>query len=167
MVRTDARRRTVRRHSGAALNTVESVLAELVRDDNGCWLWKRNRTPKGYGMVSVGGARVYVHRISYEHHRGPIPDGLQVAHLCGVTSCASPDHMELLTNRENSLRSANPRVIAHRQGTCVKGHALSPETTYARRDGRRVCRICVRAQSRNRYAAARGGEVRGWTRTKP
>lgn len=56
----------------------------------------------GYGRF----ARGYAHRFAYELHHGPIPDGLHIDHLCRVRACCNPDHLEVVTPSENSLRGA-------------------------------------------------------------
>ena len=44
------------------------------------------------------------HRWSYQHHIGPVPEGLVLDHLCRVRHCVNPDHLEPVTSRENTLR---------------------------------------------------------------
>ena len=51
---------------------------------------------------------MYAHRWAWEQAKGPIPKGLVVDHLCRVRWCCNPDHMELVTNRENILRGISP-----------------------------------------------------------
>lgn len=53
-----------------------------------------------YGMVGDPREQ-YVHRLVYLLVHGAIPDGLQVAHNCGVTRCAEPTHLEAKTPRQN------------------------------------------------------------------
>ena len=52
---------------------------------------------------------VYAHRHYYERVRGPIPANRQVDHLCRVRACVNPDHLELVTARENIRRGSNTR----------------------------------------------------------
>ena len=81
---------------------------------NGCWGWTAAKDPKtGYGNFSdkpTGRRMVNAHRMSWELYRGPIPAGLTIDHLCRNTSCVNPDHLEPVTQRENSRRGAEARA---------------------------------------------------------
>jgi HNH endonuclease len=71
--------------------------ARYHEDDRGCWRWTGARHPEGYGIFRENGRRFLAHRWSYEHHVGPIPDDLQLDHLCRVRACVNPDHLEPVT----------------------------------------------------------------------
>lgn len=71
----------------------------------GCWLFNgRWQSRNGYGRLSWEGKQTVIHRVVWEILRGPIPDGLALDHLCRVTACANPDHLEPVTVSVNTLR---------------------------------------------------------------
>lgn len=61
-----------------------------------CWLWNGGILCSGYGQLlkKVWGTSL-THRWSYTHHKGAIPDGKMVRHVCDVRLCVNPDHLEL------------------------------------------------------------------------
>lgn len=71
-----------------------------------CWLFveagRENRN--GYGRLRWQGKELMAHRLSYEAHVGPIPDGLLLDHTCRVRCCINPAHLEPVTVQENTLR---------------------------------------------------------------
>jgi hypothetical protein len=69
-----------------------------------CWLWT-GTLHRGYGHFSVSrGVTKYAHRIAYELTIGPIPDGLELDHLCRNKVCVNPQHLEPVTKTENLQR---------------------------------------------------------------
>jgi len=70
---------------------------------SGCWLWLGARS-QGYGRYTPLGTQGQAHRVIYEMCRGPIPEGLEVDHLCRNHSCVNPAHLEPVTHQENQRR---------------------------------------------------------------
>jgi HNH endonuclease len=123
--------------------TLEERFWAQVNKTDSCWLWTGHiATGKGYGRIRVNGEYQKAHRVSYELFVGPIPDGLQLDHLCRVRNCVNPEHLEPVTNRENGLRGTSPIYENLKKTHCSKGHPLSGDNLYPRTDGGRRCRIC-------------------------
>lgn len=75
-----------------------------------CWLWTGTVANTGYGHIyRKGGPVVGAHRLSYEVHVDPIPEGLTIDHLCRVPLCVNPDHLEPVTQSENNRRAWDVR----------------------------------------------------------
>lgn len=69
--------------------------------DGECLLWPAHKNRKGYGTFQLGNRNLSAHRVSYEIANGPIPDGLMVDHICRQRSCVNPEHLRLVTNKQN------------------------------------------------------------------
>ena len=127
-------------------------------EETGCLVWQGAKDRRGYGHIrGSDGRTLSAHRASYQEHREQIPDGLQIDHLCRNTSCINPAHLEVVTPRENTLRSEGCTAINSRKTHCNNGHPFDAENTYRWRGGR-YCRACNRAAQRrasNRLAVPR------------
>lgn len=116
-----------------------------------CWSWLGTITRGGYGMFWLSPMRrmVSAHRYAYELVKEPIPVGLAIDHLCRNRRCVNPDHLEVVTSRENVLRGASVPADNHRKTCCVRGHALAGENLLIDKLGRRICVTCRRTWERS------------------
>jgi len=141
------------------------IQRNVVVAPNGCWLWQK-RLSRGYGRLDQvidgrpkGGL---AHRVSYELFVGPIPEGMQLDHLCHTRDracpggpsclhrrCVNPEHLEPVTSAENTRRSPVNRAL---RTHCPQGHQYTEANTYADSKGWRRCATCVRASNTARYA---------------
>lgn len=120
-------------------------------DLGACWIWTAAHYWDGYGAFAANGVQGRAHRFAYELLVGPIPDGLQIDHLCRVRLCVNPSHMEPVTLGENVMRGVGFAPVNAAKTHCIHGHAFTPENTYvARKTGWRHCKTCVQAQQRQR-----------------
>lgn len=132
---------------------------------SGCWEWTGYKSELGYGQFNKKGNKtngrklMKAHRFAYECLVGPIPDGLELDHLCRNPSCVNPAHLEPVTHRENMRRG----VLGARTH-CLHGHPFDEENTYTHPSVRgRICRTCAH----NRRVAATPPERRRGPRRSP
>jgi len=85
------------------MNLSERFWSKVDKTDT-CWLWTGSLSAQGYGRIQRGSRDegvVLAHRLAWEWVNGPIPDGMQLDHLCYVHACVRPDHMQLATHGQN------------------------------------------------------------------
>jgi hypothetical protein len=118
-------RRYIQGHSGQLRpRAVDLDGAWSVDAESGCWLWQRGIHHSGYAFV----ARQLAHRYVYELHRGPIPEGLTLDHLCRVRHCVNPEHLEPVTMTENLRRGRVAKVTVD-QVRAMRSRVASGEMT--------------------------------------
>lgn len=89
----------------------QTIRASAGWPDDDHWPWRGalntnyGKSPDGYGTFDHQQA----HRWAYEHWVGPIPDGLIIDHVCRVTNCVNPAHLEPVTYLENARRGIAAR----------------------------------------------------------
>jgi hypothetical protein len=117
------------RRTGSPLGRVTPTFEELLalRTDIGdCWLWTGAHVSSGYGNLKVASVNRPAHVWVWENLVGPVPDGLELDHLCRVRACVNPDHLEPVTRAVNLRRSWAIRVRHGWRIDCKgQAHALS------------------------------------------
>jgi hypothetical protein len=112
-----------------------------------CWLWTGART-KQYGNFQAGtrqtDPKVYAHIFAWAEEHGPVPDGLELDHLCVRPLCVRPSHCEAVTHAVNRARSRLTRCRADL-------HDITDATARWDKNGnRRGCLACWQDAQRRR-----------------
>jgi hypothetical protein len=91
---------------------------KYVTPADGCWNWRASVGNHGYGQLTYLQQKYTAHRLSWELHRGPIPDDLCVLHHCDNRRCVNPDHLFLGTRTENleDMTAKGRRVRGEKHG---------------------------------------------------
>lgn len=83
----------------------------IVNPDTGCWEWQRHINMHGYGQgYDPAGTSKLAHRLMYERHVGPVPDGLELDHLCRNRRCVNPAQLQGGPGYENQRRAPRTKL---------------------------------------------------------
>lgn len=119
-----------------------------------CWQWTGIVNVRyRYGYYNDRNVFIRAPRAAYIlTYRRRIPDGMVVDHLCRNTVCVNPAHLDVVTNRENTIRGnarhngENNRAKTH----CPKGHSYAEHARlFGPRMTWRSCRECERTRVRS------------------
>ena len=154
------------------LSAEERFWRKVVPQPTGCWLWTANTTGRnGYGRFSGDGGQMLAYRWTYEQLVGPVPEGMELDHLCRVRLCVNPSHLEPVSHRENCMRGVSPAVEYAKRGACNRcGGPLVPRLIHrGRRGGKtlagkdtviRYCPECNRNWGKKTQLKAKAARVR-------
>jgi hypothetical protein len=76
---------------------------------SGCWNWTGALDRDNYARFRGENGTVQGHRWIYQILVGPIPDGLELDHLCYNPRCVAPYHLEPVTPPVNKRRRTSRR----------------------------------------------------------
>ena len=108
--------------------TLEERFWSKVNKTAYCWLWTASiRNEKGYGQFRYNHKIQSAHRVSWQFHYGPIPEGIKVLHHCDNPPCVNPTHLFLGTHQDNvnDMMSKNRNGFIPPQGEKNGQHKLT------------------------------------------
>ncbi len=124
-----------------------------INPENNCWEWLVELNHGGYAVLVDPKIhkrkRVRGHRLVYNLAKGDVPEGLVLDHLCRNRKCVNPEHLEIVTHKENTLRGNGPTARFSGRSHCVNGHAFSGENLLMLKDSKtgtlvRGCATCIK-----------------------
>lgn len=156
-------------------NDYERFISKITIKGSGCWEVGGPKNGGGYASMYIPTSPLssqteMAHRYSYKVHKGEIPEGLVIDHLCKNRCCANPEHLECVTHLENVRRGNGAKVLREihaskkpeerralakhansfnmkkllNRAKCRNGHDVTPETTSVNsKNGVRRCKICL------------------------
>lgn len=131
----------------------ERFRSRYVVTDSGCWRWQWQINSFGYAIIGYKGKQICAHVLSYLLHKGEIPEGFDVDHLCSNKACVNPDHLEAVTHQVNVARGS----LKKRQSHCHRGHLLEGDNLGSSKNNLRYCKQCNRDKATAYYDKVRKG----------
>jgi len=116
-----------------------------------CVIWPGAIGSHGYGVRWFRGKLWLAHRAAWVEARGPIPDGMMLDHVCRVRACCNPDHLRVVTPRQNTLENSKGRSAIH----AAKSECPKCGGPYTQGKRKRRCKRCENA-ARNARRAIHG-----------
>jgi len=121
-----------------------------------CWEWTASKHKDGYGLFRPHSNETMTraHQFAWTTLVGPVPEGLELDHLCRNPACVNPDHLEPVTHRENMRRTSATTVwvkkAARERTHCPQNHEYSGDNVIMD-GGYRKCRTCVNKRQNEYY----------------
>lgn len=125
-----------------------------------CRIFSGGKNSDGYGEVRFNGKMTKVHVYVWTLKNGPVPDDLEIDHVCRVRPCCNVDHLRAVTHKVNvteNIVGVNWQLMLAKTH-CHRGHPFDEANTRVTKRGR-VCRECERIGCRTRRASKRAINV--------
>lgn len=119
-----------------------------------CWPYIGKSRNGLYGAAYFGGRTQGAHRVSYEIFVGKIKKPLTIDHLCRNPICVNPNHLEMVTSAENTMRGDSPPARNALKTHCPYGHPYDGENTYKMKNKKngRMCKECIKISTKKLMA---------------
>jgi len=89
-----------KQHKPIPADIAELALTNVTKLDTGCWESTFKVGKLGYAHVKS----FLAHRASWTAVNGQIPEGMVIDHKCFNRRCVNPEHLRVMTLRENTQR---------------------------------------------------------------
>lgn len=107
--------------------TTRGIPLRFVSTDSGCYVPVNHRTNQdGYLRLSFKKRMLMFHRVLWEEKNGPIPEGYEVHHKCGVRCCCNTDHLELLEGTEHAVLTNKERYLDRKVSVIQDSNHMKP-----------------------------------------
>ncbi len=138
-------------------NTEEKYFKEKVyyfenriKKINGCWFYNYGLR-NGYGQLKFHSKTIRAHHFSLFIYKGinfqKESKRMVTDHICNNRSCVNPEHLRIITNKENVLRGKSFAAKNAKKTHCSLGHEFSELSIYRQKNGSRACRFCFAYKS--------------------
>jgi HNH endonuclease len=120
------------------------LMSSFKIEEGKCWPWLGRRTRLDYGEFFMNYKNFPAHRAVLFALRGvPLDSKLVADHLCRNPCCVNPDHLEMVSRAENTMRGMGACAKHARKTHCKRGHEYNQENTYIN-GNKRYCKTCRR-----------------------
>ena len=114
-------------------------MSRVAEGEEGCLVWtgscrRAGRGPnfRYYGQMWFDGRLWLAHRFFWIRHRGPVPKGKELDHICRNPRCVNLDHLRAVTHQENMKNRA----------VCDRTHCKCGGVLKVNGKGHKFCSSC-------------------------
>lgn len=134
--------------------TQAEVMARVVVNDAGCWIWQGSMQRTRASIYPILGS-TSVRKMAFDAFVGEFPprqDLALMAMSCGNERCVNPDHLEV--GADGAMFAAGAKAVREKTH-CKHGHEYAVSGVYINSAGGRVCRQCVSDRGKARWARSK------------